>query len=232
MTGFSLHRKRIDKIPRAKLIEELKRVAAHYNYRKFTKHEFTEASDFCSGSAVLNEFQKWQNALDAIGVELSPRKVDRSFIPEEELLNELGRIWKTVGQRPSKDEWNSSKPKYSYSTYKKRFGGWVNACLRFIEFKMGGEIKEVTIPQKIDEDTKEKKTVLRRNAPLKIRLQVLSRDNFRCVFCGRSPAMEAGIQLHLDHVKPYSKGGEATADNLQTLCSECNWGKGKQELNQ
>ena len=48
----------------------------------------------------------------------------------------------------------------------------------------------------------------------------------RCVFCGRSPAMDKGVVLHIDHKMPFSKGGTTSLDNLQTLCYECNLGKG------
>ncbi|OGL35671.1 hypothetical protein A3F38_02445 [Candidatus Saccharibacteria bacterium RIFCSPHIGHO2_12_FULL_48_21] len=64
-----------------------------------------------------------------------------------------------------------------------------------------------------------------RTIPLSLRVKVLSRDKFRCVFCGKSPAINAGTILHIDHIKPFSKGGENTLDNLQTLCQDCNLGK-------
>ena len=60
----------------------------------------------------------------------------------------------------------------------------------------------------------------------KLRYQVLKRDCFKCCACGASPAKEVGVELHVDHIIPWSKGGETTLDNLQTLCSHCNLGKG------
>ncbi len=30
---------------------------------------------------------------------------------------------------------------------------------------------------------------------------------------------------HIDHIKPWSKGGETVLENLQTLCATCNLGK-------
>lgn len=117
-------------------------------------------------------------------------------------------------------EWDISKSKYSYTTYKLRFGGWTNACLQFIEFKMGKQVlvedpklKDVEIaPQeKIDTQDKEAK----REIPLKLRLQVLQRDKFRCVFCGNSPAINWNTVLHIDHVLPYSKGGKTALDNFE-----------------
>jgi 5-methylcytosine-specific restriction endonuclease McrA len=59
--------------------------------------------------------------------------------------------------------------------------------------------------------------------------QVLKRDNFKCVACGRSPAKDPNVELHVDHIKPWSKGGETIFENLQTLCSVCNIGKSNTE---
>ena len=59
----------------------------------------------------------------------------------------------------------------------------------------------------------------------KLRYQVLKRDNFKCCACGASPAKDPAVELHIDHIIPWSKGGKTTFDNLQTLCSRCNIGK-------
>ncbi|MBR5903681.1 MAG: HNH endonuclease, partial [Clostridia bacterium] len=59
----------------------------------------------------------------------------------------------------------------------------------------------------------------------KLRYQVLKRDNFKCCACGASPAKDPSVELHIDHIVPWSKGGETVIDNLQTLCSKCNLGK-------
>ena len=54
------------------------------------------------------------------------------------------------------------------------------------------------------------------------------RDGARCKLCGAAPI--DGIRLHVDHVKPWSKGGETVLENLQILCNVCNIGKGDVEL--
>ena len=41
-----------------------------------------------------------------------------------------------------------------------------------------------------------------------------------------SPATNPSTILHVDHIIPWSQGGETVIDNLQTLCSDCNLGKG------
>ena len=63
----------------------------------------------------------------------------------------------------------------------------------------------------------------------KLRYQVLKRDNFKCCACGASPAKDPAVELHIDHIIPWSKGGETALGNLQTLCSKCNIGKSDSE---
>lgn len=60
---------------------------------------------------------------------------------------------------------------------------------------------------------------------LKIRITVLDRDGFKCCYCGRSPQIEEGVILHIDHKIPKERGGSDSYDNLITACQECNLGK-------
>lgn len=53
-----------------------------------------------------------------------------------------------------------------------------------------------------------------------LRRSVLRRDGYQCRYCGSKQE-----PFHLDHVYPYSKGGETTYENLVTACSGCNCGK-------
>lgn len=57
----------------------------------------------------------------------------------------------------------------------------------------------------------------------KLRYNVMKRDHFRCVLCGRSA--RDGTELEVDHIKPVSKGGLTEMSNLRTLCKDCNRGK-------
>lgn len=57
---------------------------------------------------------------------------------------------------------------------------------------------------------------------VKLRFSILLRDNFRCVYCGRS-ANETTLEV--DHKIPVSKGGGDECSNLVTACSKCNLGK-------
>ena len=67
------------------------------------------------------------------------------------------------------------------------------------------------------------KQSIRRPLNPKLRWQVLSRDKFRCVACGRSSKETI---LHVDHIIPFSLMGETSLKNLRALCGECNMGRG------
>lgn len=56
-----------------------------------------------------------------------------------------------------------------------------------------------------------------------LRYFILKRDNFKCKACGNTPDKSP---LNIDHIIPKSKGGLNNLDNLQTLCFDCNIGKG------
>lgn len=56
--------------------------------------------------------------------------------------------------------------------------------------------------------------------PQWMRDAVLIRDGYACLHCG------ARDDLQMDHTFPWSRGGETTVENLQTLCGPCNRFKG------
>lgn len=241
---FEFKRVRTDKIPRDKMMYELEKAAKIFNYTEFGWRDFSKVASI-SATSVKREFDgSWKKALLALRQHLNERKLDllpRQSPPNrihsgKDMFEELERIWSKLGHRPSRTEWESSMPRIHYNTYKQRFQGWQNACLKFIEYKMGEGVGLVEAPAKIEavEVVRKRKEVFQhsdaRSISLKVRLTVLDRDKFRCVFCGRSPATDIGVKLHIDHRMPFSKGGRTALDNLQTLCHECNLGKSNSEL--
>lgn len=61
----------------------------------------------------------------------------------------------------------------------------------------------------------------------RVRFEVLKRDAFTCQYCGKMPP---DTVLHIDHIKPVSKGGNNGIMNLVTSCVDCNLGKSNIEL--
>lgn len=68
---------------------------------------------------------------------------------------------------------------------------------------------------------------LRKAISKRTRFEVLKRDAFTCQYCGKSAP---DVILHLDHIKPVSKGGNNGIMNLVTSCQSCNAGKSNVEL--
>jgi 5-methylcytosine-specific restriction endonuclease McrA len=66
-----------------------------------------------------------------------------------------------------------------------------------------------------------------RHIPASVRVSVLHRDGYKCLFCGCSAKQ---VQLEVDHIVPFSQGGSNDPSNLQTLCFDCNRGKGARRL--
>jgi hypothetical protein len=57
---------------------------------------------------------------------------------------------------------------------------------------------------------------------LRTRIAILTRDGYRCTYCGRTSKETI---LHVDHVLPRAHGGSNDRSNLVTACQDCNLGK-------
>ena len=116
--------------------------------------------------------------------------------------------------------------KISQNPYNRRFNSWAQALQSFIDYANKSEVQiNNNFSAKID--IKAKQTS--RSPSLRLRFQVLRRDNFTCCQCGASPAKDSSVELHVDHIKAWSNGGETVRENLQTLCLKCNLGKSNLE---
>ena len=58
--------------------------------------------------------------------------------------------------------------------------------------------------------------------------EILKRDNYKCIICGRSE--KDGVELRVDHIKPKDRGGKATVANGVTLCSQHDFMKENSDL--
>ena len=238
---FEFGRPKIKDYSDEEILEELEKVAKHFKYNHFLRKDFDKVARIHSATVERRFGGSWAIAMNTLKERLERKNISlassrRRNVPEKVMFDEMERIWRQMGHRPSRSEWTVANPKVSYDTIYRHFGGWTAACLKFIEFKSGESLTvydEAKTSEKSTSDSRGKgneksgceNIVKARTIPLNIRVKVLSRDNFRCVFCGKSPATDAGVKLHVDHIVPFSRGGTNSLDNLQSLCEQCNLGK-------
>lgn len=56
--------------------------------------------------------------------------------------------------------------------------------------------------------------------PVQVSRAVRLRDGNRCTYCGATEG-----KFHLDHIKPWSRGGQHSIENLTVACPKCNFAK-------
>jgi 5-methylcytosine-specific restriction endonuclease McrA len=210
------------------IIDDIKSVANKLNKETITSFEYDSHGKF-SSSAISHNFQgSWLKALNAAGL-----KKSRNFgITNEEYFENIEMVWRLLGRQPKYQEMVKPLSKYSNGAYERRFGTWRNALSKFVESINDSEIiesdkktNEIIINSISVQENVISRHKTKREVNYRLRFLVLRRDNFKCKVCGRSPATDPEIILHVDHIIPWDKGGESVFDNLQSLCSDCNLGK-------
>lgn len=215
------------------LLDDLKRVASELDKSNISAIEYDALGKYTSTTMNVR-FGSWNKAKAKANL-LVTRTINNT---NEELFQNILELWTLIGRQPKYGEVISPNSKFNGSTYARRFGSWSAALEAFIEYvniesesNVNTEITPVLIPLDIPNDSKIaslkvlkiKKTS--RNINLRMRWIILKGDNFCCRKCGRSPAKDPSIVLHIDHVLPWSRGGETVLENLETLCDRCNLGK-------
>lgn len=203
------------------LIADVKRVAGELNRESVTLDEYNERGQF-NASTLKRRFGSWFTVLELAGLQRSRSPLN---ISEEELFLNLEEVWSRLGRQPKYAEIMKPLSKYSAGTYEHRFGTWRKALEQFVldinrEERVSSEdqIRQLEIVPSSRHRTK-------RSINWRLRFLVLRNDDFKCRSCGRSPATDSSVILHVDHKIAWANGGETVIENLQTLCSICNIGK-------
>jgi hypothetical protein len=124
------------------IIQEIKRLANLVAPAPLTKKLFIKESGI-PFSNVRYQFGSFNRAVEAAGLKPNPKGIPVSGykkINDDELLTEIGELWKRVGERPTDSHMNS-QGQYSIKPYKKRWGSFKNAVDAFIS-KYGTPIKD------------------------------------------------------------------------------------------
>ena len=210
-------------IPEEELLADVKRVAELLGKNKITFREYNEHGNF-TASTIVARLGKWSQLLPKIDLEAKQIR----NISTEELFSNLIEVWTKIGKQPTYRDLTANISRYSSNTYQHRFGSWNNALRSFIAFVNGADIESYNTS---DLKTKNKSTRrTTRDINWRLRAKILIKNNCICQMCGASPAKSPDVILHVDHIKPWSKGGETIEENLRTLCHVCNIGKSDMEI--
>lgn len=209
-------------IPEQELLDDLKRAAQLAGPGPLTQTLYDVHGAF-SHEPVVRRFGSWSKALAAAG--LDANHLPKEAVPEQ-LFSNLERVWEHVGRAPTRADMRPPVSLFGSSPYVRRNGGWRAALEAFVA--AANEPPPNSTDDKSDR-TQEGPTPNRavhrtgRNVGWRLRFLALRRDRFRCRSCG---AAAESTTLHVDHVVPWSRGGETVLENLQALCEKCNVGKG------
>ncbi|MBU0529538.1 HNH endonuclease [bacterium] len=212
-------------VPDEDLISDLIEVKEKLGKDKITREEYNNFGKYSAGT-MGRKFGTWNKALQKAGIELS----NKWDISEEELFKNIEEVWIKLGRQPRYSEFKQPLSKYSSKPYERKYGSWLKALQKFVDFINSesednefDDLVEVQQEENLKEVIKHK---TKRNISDRLRFRILMRDGFTCKSCGRSPVKERGVELHVDHILPWSKGGETVPENLETKCKKCNLGKG------
>ena len=211
---FELARAKNAPVTDEELIADLKHISSVLGTTKITQKVYREHGKY-DDTTVGRRFGTWNKALEAADLSISNQQYS-----DEQLFENILILWQHSGCQPRRAELAIPPSTISQSAYNRRFSSWTRALESFVEY---ANASELTAPILIETNKNPRKTS--RDPSLRLRFKVMLRDNFTCQQCGASPAKQLGVELHVDHIFPWSKGGDTTLENLQTLCSNCNLGK-------
>ncbi len=211
------------------MLADVRRVSAALKKDSVTMDEYREYGKY-HPTTLTRKLGSWFSILEKAGLTINRSPMN---IPDEELFKNLEEVWIKLGRQPGYDEFRKPLSKYSADTYARRFGTWRKALETLVAYinadKNDEEISNGSPEESISTDSVSGKTFkhkTKREISDRLRFRILMRDGFTCKKCGRSPMKEMGVELHVDHITPWSKGGETVPENLEAKCSRCNLGKG------
>jgi len=212
-------------LSRAEVLQAIREYATENLGKSATEKDISAKLGFHRG-AIIRRFGKWERLLAEVGLE--PVPLGRRYTDEECFENIL-LLWTHYGRQPNFGELKHPPSTVGPKAYIRRWGGWRAALSAFV-MRVNEPDSTPVAPLLFTQENEPLKETSAppppRSISISLRYRILSRDKFRCVACGASPAKDGSVELHVDHIIPWSRGGQNTEENLRTLCFKCNLGKG------
>jgi hypothetical protein len=175
-----------------------------------------------NGTTIIYEgHDVQQNYMDD---ESKPKNLDQPMIYPNGRLTENGKFYHAAMQH------KEGKPAKIIKVYEKiKDGIWVyngiflltdawieeSGWRKVFKFKLEMQDEEINLSS--TSYPSELELEHNRLIPTSVKVAVWKRDKGHCVKCG------AMVNLHYDHIIPFSKGGSSTtAANIQLMCDRCN----------
>ena len=151
-----------------------------------------------------------------------PQKEKRGFKTKEKAIeweNEIKAIFRaqgltTYGAGTAGEDF--------YLHYKEKYHKFITVSTNTIPVLIDIMLEDFKLPYSFEDLKRIVKKSKSTKTPANIRLQILKRDDYRCVLCG---ATSKDDKLHVDHIVPIDRGGITEERNLRVLCRKCNLGK-------
>lgn len=211
---FQLERVHGAPVSTDEILIDIRNVAEHAGTRIVSQKLYSQLGKF-DPSTASRRFGTWNKAVLAAGLEVA----NEVNISDERLFENIMLLWEHFGRQPRRAELANPPSLVSWGAYRRRFASWMDALEQFVAYANAQEIQAPN-PKEVESGHRTS-----RDPSLRLRFRVMKRDDFSCRACGASPAKASGLVLHVDHIKPWSSGGETVEQNLQTLCERCNLGK-------
>ncbi len=155
---------------------------------------------------------------------MSPKEIDQPMMFPSGTLTENGKFYQSANNYKTKSIIKKIKVyekikngMWVYNGYFRLTDAWIEKAgirnvfkfkLEMIDENIGNE--DICKPTDLEMEHN-------RLIPTQVKVEVWKRDKGKCVNCG------SNVNLHYDHIIPFSKGGSSTtAANIQLLCSKCN----------
>jgi hypothetical protein len=169
----------------------MRRVASEFGGGLLSSRLYQSRGQY-SWTTARRRFGSWNTALQAAGLSLR-NEID---ISDEKLFENVYDLWVRLGRQPRKRELVPPLSCYSERPYARRFGSWRMALTAFVAWADADSTRPV--PTAIPSSTSRRRT--NRDPDMSLRFRVMRGDNFACRCCGRSPARDPAVELHVDYV--------------------------------